>query len=345
MLYATTRSDLDTFSAQRALKEPCAPDGGLYVPTELSKLSRKELDVLLQQSEAAILAEILNSFFSTRLSAKDVEFILGKQLFRLEHMSHRITAAECWRNPDGDISRIERLLARCLAVEKGETPAGEWLRVVCRIGVLFCVYRQMCLDQSIHWYDPMDIAVVNGDFTTPMAAWTAREMGLPIGNIICCCNENAAVWDLFQQGEIRTAMTVIQTMTPRCDIGCPSGLERLIYFRLGLEESRKFADARMQGKTYLIGNELEKPFPGMHASVIHDRRIPGTIANVHSTNGYILSPYHTLLYAGLMDYRSNTGCSGQALLLCERSPMQCADAIAYALGITTEQLAERLDRI
>ena len=342
MLYATTRSDHDTFTAQRALKEPCAPDGGLYVPLRLKTLSSQELETILNQSMPGILAAILNYFFSSKLTAKDVEFAFGKHFVKLEQMNYRIIVAECWRNPDGDFARIERLLAKLVAVDKRETPVGEWLRVVSRVGMLFCICSDLYKNNRLQFGEPIDTVVLTGDFSAPMAAWVARKMGLPIGNIVCCCNENGAVWDLFRHGEMRTDASVIETETPKCDVACPAGIERLIRMRLGLEESRKFAFSCDCGEDYIAGREFRDPFPGMFASVINSRRISGIISNVYATNGYMLCPYSAMLYAGLMDYRANTASNSYALMICESSPIHCEDVMARALGITVEQLRQRL---
>lgn len=345
MLYATTRSELDTFTAQRALKEDFAPDGGLYIPMRLKTLSKQELEIILDQSTPGIIAALMNYFFSCRLSQKDVEFALGKHIARLEQMSHRITIAECWRNPDGDFARVDRRLARLAAVDKRETPTGKWLKVVSRLSLLFCVYARMRKEGSIEEKEKLDVAVLSGDFTAPMAAWYARGMGLPIGNIICCCNENGELWELLQRGEMHTDAPVRTTSTPKCDISCPDGLEWLIRVTLGIGQVQRYVFARDEEDTYLVPREFREPFPGMHACVVSDRRIPGVISNVHATNGYILCPYSAMVYAGLMDYRANTGCNGQALMICETSPMQCEDAVSRALGMGVPQLHEKLNII
>lgn len=345
MLYATTRSDHDTFTAQRALKEIQAPDGGLYVPMRLKELSSQELDVILNERSPGIIAALMNYFFSCRLSHKDVEFALGRHIAKLERMNHRITIAQCWHNPDGDFARIDRILAKLAAVDKRETPVGEWLKVVTRICLIFCVYARMRKENRISPEEKLDVAVLSGDFTAPMAAFYARKMGLPIGNIVCCSNENSSVWDLTQQGELRTDTPVRKTCTPKCDIACPGGLERLVRVSLGLRQAQQFAFARDNGDTYYVPREYRDPFAGIYASVVGDRRIPRVIANVHATNGYILCPYSALIYAGLMDYRANTGCNGQALIISETSPMHCEDAVARALGIRVPQLHEKLNII
>lgn len=345
MLYTTTRSDHDTYTAQRALKENRAPDGGLYIPMRVKTLSREEMEVLLNQSSAGIFAAFLNYFFSCKLSHKDVEFALGKQITRLERMSHRITVAECWRNPDGDYARIDRRIAKLAAVDKRETPVGQWLKVVSRISLLFCIYAQMRKEGSIDADEKLDVAVASGDFTGPMAAWYARKMGLPIGNLICCCNENSGIWDLLQRGEIRSDISAVPTAASNCGLACPDGLEWLIRECLGAAQTRQYVFAREEGELYLVPREIRNPFSGMYACVVGDRRILRVISNVHATNGYVLCPCSALVYAGLMDYRANTGYGGQALMICESSPVQCADTVSRALGISLSQLQEKLNII
>jgi len=315
VLYATTRSDHDTYTAQRALKEPNAPDGGLYIPMRLKKLSAQELDLLLDQGTAGILAALMNYFFSSRLSYKDVEFAIGKHIARLVNMSHRITIAECWRNPDGDFSRIEHLLTKLVAVDKMETPVGEWMKVACRIAALFCIYAGMKKDGTITG-ERIDVAVRSDDFSAPMAVWYARAMGLPVGNILYCCNEKSVIWDFLHRGEIGTDENI-----PLRDV-CPPGLERLIRVCLGRREAVRFAACQEEGMSYDIGKEFKTPFPGMYASVISRGRIPQVISNVRSTNGYQLCSRSAILYAGVMDYRANTGCSGPVLLISETRPEQ-----------------------
>lgn len=344
MLYKTTRSDHDTFTAERALKELRAPDGGLYIPMQRIRYTSEELSVLLDQSPCGILASVMNQFFSCKLTDRDVEFCLGKRFFNLHTMSHRITVVEAWRNVDGDFSRIQRILTERIAIDKRHTPVGEWMQVVSGIALLFCAYSEMLRQGQIDGESRPDVAMLSGRFVGPMSAWYARDMGLPIGNIICCCNENSSVWDLLQRGEMKTCMPVQKTDTPRCDIARPEGLERLIRSSLGLSQAQRYASACDAGSEFDLNVEQKNHLrQGLHASVISNKRLGGVIANVYATNGYILCPYSALEYAGLMDYRAATGMNGPALIVSETSPLQCEDAVANAMGIPVSQLHERMD--
>ena len=344
MLYTTTRSDLDSFTAERALKEPCAPDGGLYIPMKLRRMDQQELASLMGQPTAGIFAAVMNYFFNTRLTEKDIEFVLGKELAKLHTMSHRITLAECWRNPDGDFSRVERILAQRLAVDKRSTPVGEWLKVAVRIALLMALYAQMIREGKLHLGQSLDVALLSENFRGPMAAWYAREMGLPIGTVVCCCNENGTVWDLISQGSMKTDVPVRKTKTPRCDISRPEGLERLIRGGCGLKQAQNYAFICGEGGRFELSPERHKQLSkGMYASVTSDIRLPRVMANVYATNGYVLCPYSALVYSGLMDYRAAAQSGGHALLLCESSPLQCEDAVLAATGLNVSQLHEKLD--
>lgn len=344
MLYTTTRSDIDTYTPERALKDLVAPDGGLYIPMQLRRMDRQELAELMAKPTAAIIAAVLNEFFQTTLSDKDIQFTLGKEVARLVDMSHRITVAECWRNPDGDLSRIQRLLVQRLAVDKRFTPVGEWLTVAVRIALMMVLYAQMVREGKLHLGQSVDVALVSENFCGPMAMWYARQMGLPIGMIIVCCNENSGVWDLLCHGDMKTNLPARKTGTPRCDSNCPNGLERLVREACGLHHAQRFASVRGEGGRYELNDEQLKLLrDGMYAAVISDIRLPRVMANVYATNGYILCPYSALAYSGLMDCRAATGRSGHALILAESSPLQCEDAVTAALGISSSQLQHKLD--
>lgn len=344
MLYTTTRSDRDTYTPERALKEICAPDGGFYIPMQPLKYSDDELAALLDQSASGIIASLINHFFNSKLTARDLEFSLGKRFFELKTMSHRITLAENWRNQDGDFARIQRILTERAALDKRQTPVGEWMQIVSRIAMLFCNFSQMRRQGNPEPGYRIDVAVLSGDFYGPMAAWYAREMGLPIGNIICCCNENGVVWEFLQRGELKTNPSVRKTVTPKCDVGRPGGLERLIYGTLGIEKAKHYASVCQNGGVYALSPEEHRSLRrGMYAAVVSDKRLASVIANVYATNGYILCPYSALTYAGLMDYRAATGQSGPALIVSETSPILCEDAVSQAMGISVTELHERLE--
>ena len=341
MLYETTRSKVATYTAQRALKEERSPDGGFYVPAKLPVYSRDELETLLKEPAGEIVARVLNGFFKGKLTRMDVEFTVGKKFFGLARISHRIVIGELWRNADGSFEELCRRLAERLSAEFGTARAGSWMRIACRIALVFAMYGELRRQGVISQDEVLDGAVLTGDFEGPYALWTARRMGLPIGQVICCCNENGGFWELINRGQMKLNAKVYPTVTPRCDSAVPAGLELLIKEKLEWDDVEEFLALREKGGTYYLSAEEHRHFKeGFAAAVISDKRIRMAIPNLYNTNGYILCPYSALVYTGLMDYRSHPGPRRAALMLTENDPRECADTVIHALAISDQELRD-----
>ena len=341
MLYATTRSKVATYTAQRALKEDRAPDGGLYVPTKLPYYNTEELNALLKEPAGEIVARILNEFFGSKLGRLDVEFAVGKRIFGMASISHRIVIGELWRNAESGFDGLCRRLTERISAEFGVEQPGMWMRIACRIAIVFGMFARMRLNGVISHTELVDAAALTGNFEGPYALWAARKMGLPIGEIICCCNDNNGVWDLINRGQMKLNAKVTETSTPKCDIVVPEALELLIHARLEWDDAEEFVELAKKGGTYFLGAEEHRHFrEGISASVIGDKRIRLAMPNLHRTNGYILCPYSALVYTGLMDYRSRPGPRRAALMLTDYDPRECSDTVIRALAISDQELRD-----
>lgn len=340
MLYITTRDNRDAYTAQRVLRENRGPDGGMYLPFRAPSFSRADLESLGEKPFNQCVAELLNLLFNTKLSGWDVEFSAGRYPVRLVNLPQRIILGECWHNPEWKFDRMVRSLADQL---RGGQPGadGGWVKVAVGIGVLFGIFGEL-MRAGISGFDKkVDISVVSGDFDLPMSAWYARSWGLPIGKIICCCNENGNLWNLVHHGQLRTDAVCVTTNTPDADVTLPSGLERLIFACGGISEVEAYLDACRRGGIYCpTGGTLSRIGEGLEVSVVSSRRMESTISGVYASAGYPLSPYAALSYAGLLDYRGKTGESRHAVVLAEKSPACDAGVTAKALGISEEALEQ-----
>ena len=237
-----------------------------------------------------------------------------------------------------------QLLSDRLRGEDGGKEVSNWTAVALRIAYLFAAYGQLLATEQIQPQAELDVAVTTGDFASPMAAWYAREMGLPIGNIVCGCNANGAVWDLLHHGQMATGGIAAKTITPEADVVVPRNLERLVYETLGMEEAVRYLDCCRTGSIYAAPEEtLEQLRKGMFAAVISDDRINSVIHSVYRTSNYVFGPYSALAYSSLLDYRAKTGESRPALLLSERSPICDRDQVAKAMQVPVAELIKRIN--
>ncbi|MBQ7416430.1 MAG: hypothetical protein IJW14_05295 [Oscillospiraceae bacterium] len=347
MLYVTTRSKKDAYTAARTMTLDRGPDGGLFIPYRVPMFTQEQILEMSQQSFGKCVADILNVFFGTKISGWDVDMILGRTPFKLKSMNYRITVVELWHNMDHHYSRAIYSLARRLHPD-GDIigGAGDWPQIAIRVALLFGIFRELLRNEQVNFEKPMDVAVPTGNFCAPMAVWYARKMGLPIGTIICGCNENSAPWELLHRGELDTGVVSVSTNTPEDDLAVPFGLERLICETCGQEETLNFVFSCTEGGTYIPS---ERAFAsmrrGLFAAVVSRDRENTIIPSVYHTNQYILDPYSALAYGALSDYRARNGSSRSVLLLCERSPICSSETVAKAMQIPVSELSKRISEM
>lgn len=343
MLYVTTRNNQDAFTAQRVLQDRRAGDGGFYVPFRLPVFTETEITAFGEKSFNKCVAEILNLLFNTRLTGFDLNLAVGRYAVRLQTLNTRIIMAESWHNPQWLFSCLSQDLMDLVRGEKAAPISGEWAEIGVRIAVLFGIFGELMRHDMASIEKKVDVSVVAGDFSAPMSVWYARAMGLPVGNIICACNENGNLWNFICHGQLKTDGVAVPTVTPEADIVVPAGIERLIYAVGGCDEVQRYLEALRLGKTYYVEEKLlHRLRQGIYVTVTSQQRILETIPNVYATHDYILSASSALNYIGLQDYRARTGECRNALILTEKSPRSDASLVADALGLTRQTLEKLL---
>lgn len=322
MLYVTTRNAHDVFTANHTLINDRCSQAGLYVPYSLTTFSPEEIIALRDKSFAQCAADILNIFFSGKLGELDFDFCVGKSSSKMLSMNHKIVVAENWHNSVRDFSyNVNKLYGRIREeLDSVETPSN-WMQVAVRVAYLFGHYSQMLQHGYVVADSFFDVAVSADDFSAPMAAWYARKMGLPIGNIICGCKNDDSLWELLHHRQMHVG-----------DRSC-SNIERLIWETMGQEETKAFCDASCQiyepdeEKYDLLRN-------GMFAAVVSDSRVSSVIRNVYRSSGYLLSVNSAVAYAGLQDFRASSGEGRTTLILSEQCPVCDCATVSAATGVS-----------
>jgi threonine synthase len=143
-----------------------------------------------------------------------------------------------------------------------------------------------------------------------------------------------------------TGVLAVHTNTPDDDYAIPPDLERLICETCGQEEAGSFFWSSTEGGNYapseLNWAALRK---GMFAAVASQDRVMSIIPSVYRTSQYILDPYCALAYGALSDYRARFGSSRTVLLLSEKSPLSCSEAVSEAMGISVDELKKRISEL
>ena len=124
MLYVTTRSNQDAFTAYRVLHQNRAPDGGFFVPFRDPQFSEVEIRDLQKLSFSQCVAKVLNKLFRVHLTFRDVELAVGRYPVRLKRLNQKLLIGELWHNLENQLSCTIRNLTYLLKenVDDGTDP-------------------------------------------------------------------------------------------------------------------------------------------------------------------------------------------------------------------------------
>jgi len=333
VLYVTTRNEKEHYTPAYPLRNSRSIDGGFYVPHHVPEFTPEEVLKMLDMPFGQCVAQIINKLFCTQLTGWDIDFAIGRYPVRLQQFGHRIWIAETWHNIDWDFQYIVSKIL--MLIDKDCNYPSAWVKTSVRAAVLFGIYSELRYPDL----QLIDVAVVSQDFTLPMSVWYARSWGLPVGNIICCIDEEDEFWNLISYGRMRLE----KPCNEKTDY--PEAIEELIYACGGSMETNYFLECQRNSQIYIPSSNIirDKIQQGMVASVVSKKRIMDTIPAVLRTNGYLLDPITSWAYSGFMDYRANTGIIRPSVVISEKSPIYSLDVISKASGLTYEKIKEIAD--
>ena len=181
-------------------------------------------------------------------------------------------------------------------------------RLVPQIAYYVYAYAKLYANGVIAKDEKINIVVPTGNFGNILAAFYAKNMGLPIAKLICASNENKVLYDFFQTGTYDKNREFMLTSSPSMDILISSNLERLIY-RIAGEDAAKNTELMKNlsatGK-YEITPEMKEKLDDFYGNYTSEAETAETIRNLYEKTGYIIDT-HTAVAAGVYDkYKKDT---------------------------------------
>ncbi len=90
-------------------------------------------------------------------------------------------------------------------------------RLVPQIVYYVYAYARLLERGEIREGDKINVVVPTGNFGNILAAFYAKNMGVPIGRLICASNENKVLYDFFRTGEYDRNREFVLTSSPSMD--------------------------------------------------------------------------------------------------------------------------------
>ena len=131
----------------------------------------------------------------------------------------------------GDKAIAARLAERNIRLSSANSI--NWGRLVPQIVYYFAAYAQLLKAGKIAFGDKVDFCVPTGNFGDILAGYYAKQMGLPVGKLVCASNQNNVLTDFLSTGTYTAKREFYKTTSPSMDILVSSNLERLLYHVTG----------------------------------------------------------------------------------------------------------------
>ena len=138
----------------------------------------------------------------------------------------------------------------------GTVNSINWARLLAQVVYYFAGYLQATTRNE----EKVSFTVPSGNFGNICAGHVARQMGLPIAQLVVATNENDVLDEFFRTGvyQVRDSANTYETSSPSMDISKASNFERFIFDLVGRDGARTkalFADGvAQQGKFDLSGD-------------------------------------------------------------------------------------------
>ena len=173
-------------------------------------------------------------------------------------------------------------------------------RLVPQIVYYVYAYAKMYANGVIAKDEKINVVVPTGNFGNILAAFYAKNMGLPIAKLICASNENKVLYDFFTTGTYDKNREFMLTNSPSMDILISSNLERLIY-RIAGDDAVKNADLMkalsVNGK-YDITPEMKEKLVDFYGNYTSEAETAEVIKDLYDKTGYVIDT-HTAVAAGV----------------------------------------------
>ena len=215
-------------------------------------------------------------------------------------------------------------------------------RLIPQVVYYVYAYAKLLQNGEIAEGEEINVVVPTGNFGNILAAFYAKNMGLPIAKLICASNENKVLYDFFRTGTYDKNREFILTTSPSMDILISSNLERLIYLLTGKDDKKNqelMNELKEQG-SYTINEDMKaqlKDFVGGYAT---EDEVKQTIHNIYKETGYVMDTHTAVAATVYQAYRKESKDEHKTVIASTASPYKFARSVMTAIDEKYNALEE-----
>lgn len=206
-------------------------------------------------------------------------------------------------------------------------------RLVPQICYYVYAYAQLCKDGKITEGEKINVVVPTGNFGNILAAFYAKNMGLPIDKLICASNDNKVLYDFFRTGTYDRNREFVLTTSPSMDILISSNLERLIYRIAGndADKNRELMSALTGNGKYEITEEMKAQLADFYGNFASEAETAAEIRRLYEKCGYVIDPHTAVASAVYGKYVAETGDHKTTVIASTASPFKFTRSVMDAI--------------
>ena len=206
-------------------------------------------------------------------------------------------------------------------------------RLVPHIVYYVYAYAQLLKEGRIADGEAINVVVPTGNFGNILAAFYAKNMGLPIKKLICASNDNKVLYDFFETGVYDRNREFVLTTSPSMDILISSNLERLIYRIAGNDAEKNaalMAALSGQGK-YEITAEMKEKLADFYGNYATEKETAATIKELYEETGYVIDTHTAVAATVYNKYKAQTKDEAKTVIASTASPFKFTRSVMEAI--------------
>ena len=207
-------------------------------------------------------------------------------------------------------------------------------RLVPQVVYYVYAYAKLYANGEIEKDEKINVVVPTGNFGNILAAYYAKQMGMPIDKLICASNDNKVLYDFFKTGCYDKNRDFILTTSPSMDILISSNLERLVYKIAGNDAATDVAlmKALNTDGNYEITDAMKAELADFYGNYATEAETAEEISKVYGDTGYVLDTHTAVASAVYGKYAAETGDTNKAVIASTASPYKFTRSVMNAIN-------------
>lgn len=202
-----------------------------------------------------------------------------------------------------------------------------WGRLVPQIVYYVSSYVTLVQQGELKMGETLNVVVPTGNFGNILAAYYAKQMGVPLGKLICASNINKVLTDFINTGVYNRNREFYATCSPSMDILISSNLERLLAHMGGQAATKAEMESLNRDGVY-HAEITERSISGEYAT---EAETFAAIKDFYEKTGYVMDTHTAVAYAAYQKYKAESGDNKPMVIVSTASPYKFTKDVMTAL--------------